>query len=174
VNWEEIGAIGQMLGSIAVFVTLGFLVIQIRQNTRAMRASSQQTLIDTFYEYVWQLGENAELGSLVGRGLSDFRSLSDEEKSRFNNLYGRWEGNLYNGILLHRSGLLDEQTLNEIGDRFVSSVQTSGGAAWFAASYRNPVVDAYVRQRLSDGPTVPKLSDAFPYWIKGSVGGTSA
>lgn len=29
-NWEEVGAIGQMLGSIAVFITLGYLSLQVR------------------------------------------------------------------------------------------------------------------------------------------------
>jgi hypothetical protein len=41
-NWEALGAIGQLLGSIAVFVTLGYLAIQVkhaRQETR--RALSQ-------------------------------------------------------------------------------------------------------------------------------------
>ena len=30
-NWDAIGAIGQMLGSIAVFVTLGYLAVQVRR-----------------------------------------------------------------------------------------------------------------------------------------------
>ena len=29
-NWDEVGAIGQMLGSIAVFLTLGYLAVQVR------------------------------------------------------------------------------------------------------------------------------------------------
>jgi hypothetical protein len=31
VNWDAIGAIGQMLGSVAVFVTLAYLSVQVRQ-----------------------------------------------------------------------------------------------------------------------------------------------
>ena len=34
-NWDAIGAIGQMLGSIAVFITLGYLAIQVRQTNRS-------------------------------------------------------------------------------------------------------------------------------------------
>ena len=32
-NWEAIGAIGEVLGAAAVVVTLGYLAVQIRQNT---------------------------------------------------------------------------------------------------------------------------------------------
>ena len=34
-NWDEVGAIGQVLGSVAVFVTLGYLAVQV--STRGER-----------------------------------------------------------------------------------------------------------------------------------------
>jgi hypothetical protein len=41
-NWEEVGAIGQVLGSIAVFVTLGYLGIQISHARAEVRRSLSQ------------------------------------------------------------------------------------------------------------------------------------
>jgi hypothetical protein len=42
VNWEAIGAVGELLGSAAVFVTLGYLAIQVRHaRAEASRALSQ-------------------------------------------------------------------------------------------------------------------------------------
>lgn len=41
-NWDAFGAVGEWLGSIAVFVTLGYLAIQIRHaRAEASRALSQ-------------------------------------------------------------------------------------------------------------------------------------
>jgi hypothetical protein len=41
-NWDAIGAVGELLGSIAVFVTLGYLAIQVRHaRAEASRALSQ-------------------------------------------------------------------------------------------------------------------------------------
>ena len=41
-SWDAIGAIGQLLGSIAVFITLGYLAIQVRHaRNEAGRALSQ-------------------------------------------------------------------------------------------------------------------------------------
>jgi hypothetical protein len=42
-DWEAIGAVGQMLGSIAVFVTLGYLSIQVRHARADMRRSISLT-----------------------------------------------------------------------------------------------------------------------------------
>jgi hypothetical protein len=35
-NWEAIGAVGEIVGAIAVVVTVGYLAFQIRQNTRSV------------------------------------------------------------------------------------------------------------------------------------------
>ncbi len=45
-NWEAIGAIGETLSAVAVLVTLGYLGIQFRQNTRAMRSSALRSIQD--------------------------------------------------------------------------------------------------------------------------------
>ncbi len=147
-NWDAIGAIGEILGAVAVVITLFYLSRQIGQNTRSERASSRQALIDTFYDHAWKLGSDAELNTIIRTGLSDFDALSDENKFRFNNLISRFEGNLYNGILLHEDGLLDDETLHEIGDRFVSSLATNGGKAWYESVGRlTPRVARYVESR---------------------------
>jgi len=45
-NWEAVGAVGEILGAIAVLITLGYLAVQIRQNTRAMKTSALSSLHD--------------------------------------------------------------------------------------------------------------------------------
>jgi hypothetical protein len=41
-NWDAIGAVGQMLGSIAVFITLGYLAVQVKHaRSETRRALSQ-------------------------------------------------------------------------------------------------------------------------------------
>ena len=42
-SWEEMGAIGEVVGAIGVLITLVFLVQQLRQNTRALRAEGFTT-----------------------------------------------------------------------------------------------------------------------------------
>ena len=46
-NWEAIGAIGEITGALAVVVTLVYLSFQLRHNTYATRASTAQALEDS-------------------------------------------------------------------------------------------------------------------------------
>jgi len=39
-NWEAIGVIAEVVGAVAVVISLGYLAIQVRSNTRALKASS--------------------------------------------------------------------------------------------------------------------------------------
>ena len=50
-EWSNVlGNFGEFAGAILLFVSLFYVAVQIRQNTVAMRATSRQALIDTFYE----------------------------------------------------------------------------------------------------------------------------
>jgi hypothetical protein len=42
INWDAIGAIGEIVGALGVMVTVGYLAIQVRQNTFASRAQTYQ------------------------------------------------------------------------------------------------------------------------------------
>lgn len=44
----ELGALGEFVGAIAVVITLAYLAIQIRQNTRAMEESKRLALAQTY------------------------------------------------------------------------------------------------------------------------------
>ncbi len=44
-NWDAIGAIGEILGALGVLVTLVYLATQIRENTRSLQAVSLQSVL---------------------------------------------------------------------------------------------------------------------------------
>ena len=80
-NWEAIGAIGETIGAIAVVLTLVYLSIQIRQNTRSVRAATYQSvaeaLADCSYKLVGHMEDEA----------SDRRLLFIGTIRRYENLY---------------------------------------------------------------------------------------
>lgn len=43
-NWDALSAIGELLGAAGVIVTLIYLSMQVRQNTRAIRGSTLNML----------------------------------------------------------------------------------------------------------------------------------
>jgi hypothetical protein len=44
-NWEAIGAVGEIVGAVAVILTLIYLAAQIRQNTNSVRAAAVDAAI---------------------------------------------------------------------------------------------------------------------------------
>ena len=45
-NWEAIGATGEIIGAVGVIVTLVYLAIQIRQNTASLKSSTLQARLE--------------------------------------------------------------------------------------------------------------------------------
>ena len=50
-NWDAIGAIGELVGAMAVVMTLAYLAIQIKQGTRATRAQTRSMLTQQLLEF---------------------------------------------------------------------------------------------------------------------------
>ena len=76
-NWEAIGAIGEILGAVAVLVTLVYLTTQIRQNTQTTRAKTYSSTTDGWHNYMQgQTVEDIDLLISLARKPSE---LSDAE-----------------------------------------------------------------------------------------------
>jgi len=84
-NWDAIGAIGDFVGGVGVIVTLVYLAVQIRQNTRAQSYETHvrsRSLIAEFQK----LQANPATADLWLRGMRDPNELTVEELWSFHNL----------------------------------------------------------------------------------------
>lgn len=82
-NWDAIGAIAEVLGSLAVVITIAFLAIQLRYNSSAVRNATLQGQSASMANWALALAQDAELHDLYRRGLIDPDSLSRAETGRF-------------------------------------------------------------------------------------------
>jgi hypothetical protein len=64
-NWEAIGAVGEILGAIAVVATLIYLAIQIRHSTAQARASMTKDLFLATRSATFEVAANPELGKIM-------------------------------------------------------------------------------------------------------------
>ena len=79
----ELGALGEFVAAIAVVITLIYLALQIRQNTRATRAASFHAITDSFNHVNISLAQTPDLARIWLAGATERSSLSDEEKWQF-------------------------------------------------------------------------------------------
>ncbi len=82
-NWDAIGAVGEILGALAVVITLVYLSIQLRQNTKALHSTATQSAHDQTTGAYRALSLEESLADIWVRGVRDPDSLSDTEIVRF-------------------------------------------------------------------------------------------
>ena len=82
-NWDAIGAMGEIIGAVAVVVTLAYLIIQIKQNTRGVHAATMQANVSDFNNLNIHLATTPELAELFDRGTENPNSLNKEEEYSF-------------------------------------------------------------------------------------------
>jgi hypothetical protein len=83
VNWEALGAIGEIVGAFAVVLTLVYLAVQTRQNTKAVQHAYSRGVVEDANEWRFRIIESAEIAELFRSGLRDPQTLSDNDLYRF-------------------------------------------------------------------------------------------
>ena len=108
-NWEAIGAIGEIVGALAVVVTLVYLVIQIRQNTAAVATATYESTMTGFNDINVVVASDPKLASLLDRGTQSPDALSAEETTQFNFLLRCYANQWWKLLKLHERGSLSER-----------------------------------------------------------------
>ena len=79
---QELGALGEFIGSIAVLVTLVYLAIQIRQNTRSIEESQRMARVEAMVTRNTNM-ENALIASALSEDMSDIEMRARTGGFRF-------------------------------------------------------------------------------------------
>lgn len=76
-NWDAIGAIGELLGATAVLVTLVYLALQVRHARNDLRRSIQQSRTTAFRELMLERTRNSELQNAIIKARKAFKPEMD-------------------------------------------------------------------------------------------------
>ena len=82
-NWEVVSAIAEVLGAAGVIITVIYLAVQIRQNTRFVQGATEQTLMSQEIDVYTLMATHADV---YQRGCDDLASLSKADRIVFDNL----------------------------------------------------------------------------------------
>src|SRR6516165_12793157 len=83
VDWNAISAISQVIGSLAVVLSVLYLALQVHQSTRVAKLATQDAAATALRDVTKPLMENADLERIWRVGLEDIGALSLEERTRF-------------------------------------------------------------------------------------------
>ncbi len=82
-NWEAVGAVGEIFGAAGVIATLGYLALQIRQNTRQTQALAANASAIALQGARKSVYESAEVTEFWLKGMSHPDELSEHDYYRF-------------------------------------------------------------------------------------------
>jgi hypothetical protein len=82
-NWEAVGALGEIIGAGAVVLTLVYLAAQIRHNTRATNAQSAREALAAMRDYNKPMMTDPAMARLFQKGAEGAENLDDAERSQF-------------------------------------------------------------------------------------------
>lgn len=119
-NWEAIGAVGEILGALAVVATLGYLAAQTRQANHLARTSAVLQLQNEMREHRNSLALSSELSQIMLK-VSNDEELTDLEAMRliarndaaltmFESIYLQFEA----GIITHEDFIRHTPVMRQI------------------------------------------------------------
>lgn len=154
---EALGNLGDFLGGIGVVITLLYLAIQIRQNTRQLRldsaAARTTALEDTtmgINQWIERITSNKDLADVWRRGLDDPGQLDETDMLRF--LYMSTQLMLTWQISFRRNQHLEDDELWAYNRLYIKMYMRSPGfqTAWAATrSLMSPAFAAEVDELAS-------------------------
>lgn len=150
-NWEAIGAVGEVVGAAGVIASLVYLSIQIRQNTQSTMAATYQQATSGLRALSWGMASTPDLGLIFAKGRQG-APLTDEEAARFHwaclAAFRTYENIFYQ----YERGVLEERVWRGVQEAMVQMFWHPGVQDWWKP--RRSLFDAAFR-RLMDQSSPP-------------------
>ncbi len=163
-NWDAIGAVGELAGALAVLITLIYLAVQLRQNTNLASGAAQREVIASFQLNLDRVRTNPQL---VQKGLAQFDSLSLAEQLEFTMIINQFVNHLEQPLRMLNRGLETQDTVDVYGDICMAILQEPGGLELWERTKPLffPLARQYVEERFKNPGTLPPpISKELPWW----------
>jgi hypothetical protein len=108
VTLNELGNLGEFISGLAVVITLVYLALQIRHNTRAVRSSMHQDMNESTLRIAESLSDNENVGRIVLKADEDYDSLTSVERIRFDAYAERVFGNFESVFYSYRNSMIEQ------------------------------------------------------------------
>ena len=154
-NWDAIGAIGEVVGAVAVVVTLLYVARQIHQANSQTQAGARYSFLEAYGHMNSSITESKEVASIFRRGFSG-EKLDEDEYMQFFALTGQFLNTWSVLFDLHEDGLLPENQWSMVRKDIITMLSEPGGKAFWKKHGRFGVHEAFrdaVDEVLESGET---------------------
>jgi len=145
---QDLGNLGEFLGSIGVIGSLVYLAIQIRQNTGSVRSAAYQAAVASSVDAASRFASSETLSEAFDKGVRDYETLKGPERYRFGayayGLFRSYENIFYQ----HAQGAIEADLWLGFHNMLQRDIRVTGFAGWWD-SQRNifsPEFQRYVEE----------------------------
>ncbi len=130
---QDLGGIGEFIGGIAVVISLVYLAVQIRQNTKSVRASTYQAILDSSRSDTELLLVHPHLERVYRVGRRNPEKLNDDERPLFRMLVAQILLSSESLFLQHQQGAIDSDYWQRRQQTLRGLLSQPGVRQWWAA-----------------------------------------
>ena len=154
---DALGNIGDFVGGIAVILTLVYLAVQIRHNTRSTKLASMQSTMLAAQNVAILPAQDRDLARVVRVGLTTPEELDDDEFQQFRYFLMNMLRVHEDMFVQHRAGVVDDETWMARASSLRTIFSMPGGRrVWDSSNAYRPDFQAWLQSELGheDSPAV--------------------
>jgi hypothetical protein len=166
VNWEAIGAVGEVFGGLIVMISVVYLAIQVRQSNRHAEASADVAWMDGWNQVLNGWVEDDVTIETLQAGFEDFDGLPSKQQARFQMKIGAMVNHWVLADQLKSKGLMAEKIFDEATDVVTAVLSTPGGLQYWERDAAATPNGAWLLAHVKENPRgVPMITELFPWWV---------
>ncbi len=161
----ELGAIGELVGGVAVIASLVFVGLQVRSNTRTAVAASQNAWVADYNSMLMAIRGDPEWMRTFRRGANDFSSLSHNDQALLHVFLGAHLLSGQNVFEAVRKGQFDPETADGFIKFCAAIIKSPGLAQWWSSgrAFSNPRFVAHL-EAVAQAEDILPLHELLPWY----------
>jgi hypothetical protein len=154
-NWDAIGAVGEVVGAAAVVATLVYLSIQIRQNTRSNQVSAEIEALQQLSSWVTRISTDKDAQRLWDLVAEGSEPLSTEDSGQYLWIMGELFWVVESAFVQYRRGYLSKEAWTRFESTLVGTLSNKLTRDWWQNREvpHSPEFRSHVDQLIQTGKT---------------------
>jgi len=144
-NWDAVGAVAEILGALAVFLSLVYLATQTRNNTRALRSAAFHQVRESFSAVSLAMVQDPSMVALIQCVTNNDPDITDLEIARYNYLLTTLVRRGESAFFQSSDGALQMETWIGIRETLILPLSTDVGRQWW-----NTVQSRFTRDYVNE------------------------
>ena len=131
-NWDAIVAISQLVAAVGVILSLVFVGLQIKQNTRQLQRAEHNSTMEQWTVIRQAIAQNREIAELMTAGLAGERALDAADQLRMEQMLQENGWAAFHIWDRTQRGIFPKGTFEASGGALLKTLlSTPGGATWW-------------------------------------------